>query len=137
MEIKNEENVITNLLDRYEAFKLKWLQLNEQDMFDWLALQDEMEFKVIELKSIYAEDELTYDRDYWLRVAELKQIKDSDGKKRYTDVTAKAIADNEFYDRELKMIVEKATYENLQNKAKKIVEYINVVKLALRKDFSI
>jgi hypothetical protein len=35
------------------------------------------------------------------------------------------------------MIVEKATYENLQNKAKKIVEYINVVKLALRKDFSI
>jgi hypothetical protein len=33
-------------------------------MFDWLALQDEMEYKVIELKSKYAEDELTYDRDY-------------------------------------------------------------------------
>jgi hypothetical protein len=33
-------------------------------MFDRLALQDEMEYKVIELKSAYAEDELTYDRDY-------------------------------------------------------------------------
>ena len=49
----NEENVITNLLDRYEAFKLKWLQINEQDMFDFLKLQDEIDDKIIELKSKY------------------------------------------------------------------------------------
>lgn len=128
---------IQEMLDKYEAFKLKWLQLNEQDMFDWLALQDDMEYKIVELKSAYAEDELTYDRDYWLRLVELKQLKDEFGKKRYTVDEAKWICDDEFYERELKMIVEKATWENLQNKAKKIVEYINVVKLALRKDFSI
>ena len=110
-----ENNVITNLLDRYEAFKLKWLQINEQDMFDFLKLQDEIEDKVVELK--------------W--------IKDLDWKKRYTDATAKALCDNEFYEKELDLIVKKATYENLQNKAKKIVEYINIVKLSLRKDFSI
>lgn len=132
-----ENNVITNLLDRYEAFKLKWLQINEQDMFDFLKLQDEMEDKVVELRSSYAEDELLFDRDYWLRLVELKWIKDLDWKKRYTDATAKALCDNEFYEKELDLIVKKATYENLQNKAKKIVEYINIVKLSLRKDFTI
>jgi len=135
--MENEENIITNLLDRYEAFKLKWLQINEQDMFDFLKLQDEMEDKVVELRSSYAEDELLFDRDYWLRLVELKWVKDLDWKKRYTDATAKALCDNEFYEKELDLIVKKATYENLQNKAKKIVEYINIVKLSLRKDFSI
>ena len=135
--VNEENNVITNLLDRYEAFKLKWLQINEEDMFNFLKLQDEMEDKVVELRSSYAEDELLFDRDYWLRLVELKWIKDLDWKKRYTDATAKALCDNEFYEKELDLIVKKATYENLQNKAKKIVEYINIVKLSLRKDFSI
>ena len=106
-------------------------------MFNFLKLQDEMEDKVVELRSRYAEDELLFDRDYWLRLVELKWIKDLDWKKRYTDATAKALCDNEFYEKELDLIVKKATYENLQNKAKKIVEYINIVKLSLRKDFSI
>ena len=133
----NEENVITNLLDRYEAFKLKWLQINEQDMFNFLKLQDEIDDKVIELKSRYAEEQIIYDRDYWLRLVDLKAMKDLDWKKRYTDATAKAICDNEFFQRELDLTVMKCTYENLINKSKKIVEYINVVKIALRKDFSI
>lgn len=127
---------IQEMLDKYEWFKLKGLKLNEQDMFDWLALQDDMEYKAIELKSKYAEDELTYKRDYWLRLVELKQEKVW-GRKKYTVDEAKWICDDEFYDLELQMIVEKATRENLQNKAKKVVEYINVVKLALRKEFSI
>lgn len=135
--MENEENIITNLLDRYEAFKLKWLQINEEDMFNFLKLQDEMEDKVVELRSSYANDELVFDRDYGLRLVELKGIKDAEWKKKYTDATAKAICDNEFFEKELDLIVKKATYENLQNKAKKIVEYINIVKLALRKDFTI
>lgn len=128
---------IQELLDKYEAFKLKGLQINEQDMFDFLSLQDKMEDAVVQLRSEYAEEELVFDRDYWLRLVELKWIKDLDWKKRYTDATAKAICDNEFFEKELDLIVKKATYENLQNKAKKIVEYINIVKIALRKDFSI
>lgn len=136
-QINEEQNPITALLDKYEAFKLKGLQLNEQDMFDWLDLQDKMEDKVVELRSKYAEDELVFDRDYGLRLVELKGIKDGEGKKRYTDATAKAICDNEFFEKELDLVVKKATYENLQNKARKIVEYINIVKIALRKDFSI
>lgn len=132
-----EENAITNLLDRYEAFKLKGLKINEEDMFNFLRLQDEMDDKIIELKSKYAEEEIEYDKDYWVRLVELKAIKDVYGKKKYTDATAKAICDEEFYQRELDLTVTKLTYENLQNKSKKIIEYINVVKIALRKDFSI
>lgn len=137
MDMKNEENIITNLLDRYEAFKLKWLQINEQDMFDFLKLQDEIDDKVIELKSRYLEEDLTFKRDYWLKLNEIKQQKDYEWKKMFTDTMAKGICDSQFFDRELELIVIKCTYENLANKSKKIVEYINVVKLALRKDFSI
>ena len=135
--IKNEEAVITNLLDRYEAFKLKWLQINEQDMFDFLKLQDEIDDKVIELKSQYLEEDLTFKRDYGIKLNEIKSQKDFEGKKMFTDTMAKWICDAEFFERELDLIVMKCTYENLANKSKKIVEYINVVKLALRKDFSI
>lgn len=135
--IENEEAIITKLLERYEAFKLKWLQINEQDMFDFLKLQDEIDDKIIELKSKYMEEDLTFKRDYGIKLNEIKSQKDFEGKKMFTDTMAKWICDAEFFERELDLIVIKCTYENLANKSKKIVEYINVVKLALRKDFSI
>jgi hypothetical protein len=40
-------------------------------------------------------------------------------------------------EKEIELISIKATYENLMNKASKIIEYVNIVKLALKKDFSI
>ncbi len=128
---------IQEIIDKYESFKKKWLKLNEQDMFDWLELQDVIEDKVIEIKSKYLEDKLVFDRDYWLRLVELKDKKDADWKKIFTDTTAKAYADNEFFERELALITAKATYENLMNKANNVVEYINVIKLSMKKDFTI
>ena len=83
------------------------------------------------------EDKLIFDRDYWLRLIELKDVKDEKWKKIYTDVIAKAKVDIEFFDREVALITAKATYEMLYNKANNIVEYINIVKLAVKKDFSI
>ena len=128
---------VQEIIDKYESFKLKWLKLNEQDMFEWLELQDIIQDKVIELKSWYLEDKLIFDRDYWLRLIELKEIKDIDWKKKYTDSTAKAVVDNEFFERELWLITKKSTYEMLMNKANNVVEYINVIKLSVKKDFSI
>lgn len=128
---------IQEIIDKYESFKKKWLKLNEQDMFDWLELQDVIEDKVIEIKSKYLEDKLVFDRDYWLRLIELKDKKDADWKKIFTDTTAKAFCDNEFFERELALITAKATYENLMNKANNVVEYINVIKLSMKKDFTI
>lgn len=128
---------IQEILDKYESFKLKWLKMTEQDMFDRLELQDVIEDKVIEVKSKYLEDKLVFDRDYWLRIVELKDMKDKEWKKVFTDTTAKACADDEFFERELALITAKATYENLMNKANNVVEYINVIKLSMKKDFII
>lgn len=128
---------IKEIIDKYESFKKKWLKLNEQDMFDRLSLQDLIQDKVIEMKSEYLEEKLAFDRDYWLRLIELKDQKDLEWKKRYTDTTAKAVVDDEFYERELDLITKKASYELLMNKASNIVEYINVIKLAVKKDFTI
>lgn len=128
---------IQEIIDKYESFKLKWLKMNEQDMFHRLELQDVIQDKVIEVKSKYLEDKLVFDRDYWLRLIELKDQKDKDWKKIFTDTTAKAFVDNEFFDRELALITAKATYENLMNKANNVVEYINVIKLSMKKDFTI
>ena len=132
-----EQMKIQEIIDKYESFKKKWLKLNEQDMFDWLELQDTIQDQVIEFKSEYLEEKLEFDRDYWLRLIELKEIKDADWKKKYTDTTAKAVVDDEFFQRELDLITKKATYEMLMNKASNIVEYINVIKLSFKKDFSI
>ena len=132
-----EQMKIQEIIDKYESFKKKWLKLNEQDMFDWLELQDMIQDQVIEFKSEYLEEKLEFDRDYWLRLIELKEIKDADWKKKYTDSTAKAVVDDEFFQRELDLITKKATYEMLMNKANNIVEYINVIKLSMKKDFSI
>ena len=132
-----EQMKIQEIIDKYESFKKKWLKLNEQDMFDRLELQDTIQDQVIEFKSEYLEEKLEFDRDYWLRLIELKEIKDADWKKKYTDTTAKAVVDDEFFQRELDLITKKATYEMLMNKANNIVEYINVIKLSMKKDFSI
>ena len=132
-----EQMNIQEIIDKYESFKKKWLKLNEQDMFEWLELQDTIQDKVIEIKSKYLEDKLVFDRDYWLRLIELKDQKDKDWKKIFTDTTAKAFVDNEFYERELALITAKATYENLMNKASNVIEYINVIKLSMKKDFTI
>ena len=128
---------IQEIIDKYESFKKKWLKLNEQDMFSWLELQDLIQDQVIEFKSEYLEEKLEFDRDYWLRLIELKEITDVNWKKKYTDSTAKAVCDDEFSFIELDLITKKATYEMLTNKANNIVEYINVIKLSLKKDFTI
>lgn len=132
-----EQMTIQEIINKYESFKKKWLKLNEQDMFDRLELQDTIQDQVIEFKSEYLEDKLEFDRDYWLRLIELKEITDANWKKKYTDSTAKAVCDDEFFQRELDLITKKATYEMLMNKANSIVEYINVIKLSIKKDFTI
>lgn len=128
---------VQEIIDKYESFKLKWFQMTENDLYERLKLQDVIQDKVIEMKSEYLEKKLEFDRDYWLRLVELKEVKDESWKKRYTDTTAKAICDKEFFEKEIWLITQKAVYENLMNKANNIVEYINIIKIAIKKDFTI
>ena len=128
---------IQDLLNRFEEFKKKWLKLNEQDIHDWLSLNDDINDAVIELESKFLEEDNLLDRDIALRLIELKEEKWDDWKKLYTDATAKAICDNEFFDRKIDLIVMKETYKKLMKKSELIEPYTNAVKFYLKRDFSI
>lgn len=128
---------IQDLLNRFEEFKKRWLKLNEQDIHDWLSLNDDINDAVIELESKFLEEDTILDRDIALRLIELKEEKWDDGKKLYTDSIAKAKIDIEFFDRRMKLVVLKETYKRLTKKADLVEPYTNAVKLYLRRDFSI
>ena len=57
---KNDE-VINQMIMKHELFKKKWFQLTDSDLFDWLALSEDMECKAIELMSLYEEEKAEND----------------------------------------------------------------------------
>lgn len=46
--------------------------MNEQDIFDWICLQDEMEAKAIELTSKYLLEKEAIENEYDFRFLEMK-----------------------------------------------------------------
>lgn len=67
---------IQEMLDKNEEFKKKGLQLNEDDLFNWLTLQDDMITESSNLKGKYLENKLQIDKDKAVRSMELKAEKD-------------------------------------------------------------
>lgn len=127
---------IQEYLDQHEAFKKKWLQLIDEDLFNWLWLQDIMITEASNMKSLYYEQKLEIDRDKALRTLELKAEKDENWK-AYTEKWIEAIIKKEFFEKDLDQNVLKATYELLMQKASTIVEFINIVKMNKKSNFSI
>lgn len=134
-----EENPIQfnlqKLLDRHEVFKLKGLQLSNEDLFNWVALQDDMITEASNLKTKYLEDKQELEKDKSLRTIELKQEKDEDWKK-LTEKRIEAVIKQEFSQRDLDQAVAINVYNLLLKKAELITEYINVVKLNNKASFS-
>ena len=134
-----EENPIQfnlqKLLDRHEVFKLKGLQLSNEDLFNWVALQDDMITEASNLKTKYLEDKQELEKDKSLRTIELKQDKDEDWKK-FTEKRIEAVIKQEFSQRDLDLAVAINVYNLLLKKAELITEYINVVKLNNKANFS-
>ena len=127
---------VDGLIARHEAFKKKGLKLNDQDMFDRIKLWEEMKDKITELKSVYYEEKQENDVNKWMRLVELKAMLDENNKKKYTDATADAVIRQEFRQRENEISIHKLQAELLQNKADTVQEYINIVKIHMKKDFS-
>ena len=67
---------------------------------------------------------------------ELKAELDENWKKKYTESTAEAVIRQEFYQQDLDLSVLKTKIELLQNRTTVIGEYVNIVKMHLKKDFS-
>lgn len=133
MEDKNiKKMTIQEMLDKNEEFKKKGLQLNEDDLFNWLTLQDDMITESSNLKGKYLENKLQIDKDKAVRSMELKAEKDENWK-AMTDKQIEARLKQEFYQKDLDQTVLKASYELLYQRAQTITEFINIVKMNSRK----
>ena len=127
---------IDALLERHEILKLKWLQLWEQDLFNWVMLWEEMADCITELRSQLQEQKQQNEVEKGKKMIELKAELDENWKKKYTESTAEAVIRQEFYQQDLDLSVLKTKIELLQNRTAVINEYINIVKMHLKKDFS-
>ena len=136
---KQEANAseVDELISKHEKFKAKWLQLTDQDMFDRVALRESMKDKITELKSVYYEEKQQNDVKKGARMVELKAMLNEAWKKVHTDSTADALIKQEFQQRDNEISIHKLQAELLQNKADCVLEYINIVKIHIKKDFSI
>ena len=127
---------IDTLLERHEILKLKWLQLWEQDLFNWVVLWEEMADCITELRSQLQKQKQQNEVEKGKKMIELKAELDENWKKKYTESTAEAVIRQEFYQQDLDLSVLKTKIELLQNRTAVINEYINIVKMHLKKDFS-
>jgi len=126
------------LLEKHETLKQKWLELlTLEDLYEWLDLKEKLLAMQIEMRSEYLETKLVNDRDKWLKMIELKTEVDELWKKIHTDKTADAVINQEFFQKDLDLIVLSNTANLLKSKSDSVVEYINLVKkkLDLDKDF--
>lgn len=129
---------IDGMIEKHEAFKEKWiLKITEQDIRDWTILQEQMEDKSIELRSLYVEEKNQLDTDKWIRLIELKWMLDENGKKQYTDSTADWVLKQEFKQKETDISIHKLQSDLLLQKASAVERYINIIKLHMKKDFTI
>jgi len=128
---------IEKMVEEHEVYKLKWLQLNEDDLWNWTVLQEKMEDKAIELRSLYMEEKNQCDTDKWIRLVELKSELDENGKKKYTDSTADGVIKQEFKQRETDISIHKLQSDLLINKAQAVERYVNLIKLHMKKDYSV
>ena len=131
------DEIINNMIQRHENFKQKGLMLTNDDLFDWMCLQDEMITISSNLKSEYAENKIRMDAEKWQRMIELKLELDENWKKVYTDSTANSKIDNEYMDEDIEQATRKVQYELLYSKAQTITEFINIVKLNNKALFTI
>lgn len=130
-----KEFKIDNLLDNHEKFKLKWLQdLTIEDLFEWVKLKEDMVTKLTEMSSYYMETKLELDKKKWEKMIFLKWELDENGKKRYTDTTAQAIINDEFYQDDIDQLTLKASIDLLKGKVQNIIEYVNLVKYYMKLD---
>ena len=126
---------VQTLLDKHEVFKLKWLQdLSLEDLFEWVKLKEDMTTQLTEMSSYYMENKLDLDKKKWERMIFLKWELDENGKKRYTDTTAQAIINDEFYKEDIDQLTLKASVDLLKGKVQNIIEYVNLVKYYMKLD---
>lgn len=138
MKEKLERNVLEflneskKLIEQHEKFKVKWLDLTISDLFDWIALKEQMQNMITEGKSMFLENKNELKSLTWKRMVELKSELTEDWKKKYTDTTAEWTINQEFkWINDL--MNELNTYcDLLSNPESNIESYVNLVKFNMK-----
>lgn len=127
------QKIVQGLIDKHEAYKLKWMDLTVPDMFSWIELKESMKIQAIELKSQYIESKAQLEKDKAMRILELKAEVDENWKK----LTEKSIDSTlllEFQERTQELNALSKYRDLLIEYADNVLEYVNVVKLNLKND---
>lgn len=127
------QKIVQGLIDKHEAYKLKWMDLTVPDMFSWIELKESMKIQAIELKSQYIESKAQLEKDKAMRILELKAEVDENWKK----LTEKSIDSTlllEFQERTQELNALSKYRDLLIEYAENVLEYVNVVKLNLKND---
>lgn len=130
----DKKEQVQKLLDFHEMMKSKWLLITEEDMYKRIQCLEKMKDIQAEIRSEIQEAKILYDIEVWKILLELKLLTNDFWKKVHTDSTASAIAKEKTKEKLLDMNLLKLQSDLLQSKIDTIVEYINIVKLKIRKD---
>lgn len=127
---------VNELIKKHEDFKAKGFKLSLQEIYDWLALQDDIATAVQQLKAESIEKGADLDKVKNLRLLELKNSKDANGKS-YTEKQIDAMIKDETYDEKVKLDTDKTVIELLQKKADNITQLTQLLKLNYKTDFTL
>ena len=134
---EKNSKIVDTMVKKHEYYKMKWTRMNEDDLFDWLALSEDMECKAIELMSLYEEEKAENDVLKWEMLIELKSQLDGNWKKIHTDSTADANIKKQFKQREKEISISKEQAKQLLAKSIRVEKYISIVKIKMKKDFTV
>lgn len=118
----------TKLIDKHESFKLKFGDLKIEDLFEWVKLKEEMVVMAINMDSELSEKKITLNNEKWKRMIELKLELWPDWKKKHTESTAQWVINLEFVEQDLTLEKLKNAMKILNERAKNIIEYVNLSK---------
>lgn len=127
---------VNELIKKHEDFKAKGFKLSLQEIYDWLALQDDIATAVQQLKAESIQKGADLDKVKNLRLLELKNSTDANGKS-YTEKTIDAMIKDETYDEKVKLDTDKTVIELLQKKADNITQLTQLLKLNYKTDFTL
>lgn len=127
---------VNELLKKHEDYKAKGFTLSLPEIYDWLALQDDMATAVQQLKAESIEKGADLDKVKNLRLLELKNTTDANGK-NYTEKQIDAMIKDETYKEKVKLDTDKTVIELLQKKADNITQLTQLLKLNYKTDFTL
>ena len=127
---------VNELIKKHEDFKAKGFKLSLQEIYDWLALQDDIATAVQQLKAESIQKGADLDKVKNLRLLELKNSTDANGKS-YTEKQIDAMIKDETYDEKVKLDTDKTVIELLQKKADNITQLTQLLKLNYKTDFTL